>query len=115
MPETTLSFELPTEEETKINIKIGDKIITMDYFDWNKIQREIRNKIEELGESNSEIQAELFVDEFKKMYGVTVSKFAVIVLQRNIDEWEDKLLKKFFPLQELQDSTEPEPSSATES
>ena len=87
----------------------------MDYFDWNKIQREIRNKIEELGESNSEIQAELFVDEFKKMYGVTVSKFAVIVLQRNIDEWEDKLLKKFFPLQELQDSTEPEPSSATES
>ena len=87
----------------------------MDYFDWNKIQREIRNKIEELGESNSEIQAELFVDEFKKMYGVTVSKFAVIVLQRNIDEWEDKLLKKFFPLQELQDSTGPEPSSATES
>ncbi len=112
-------IELPSEEETQVAIKVGDKQVKIDIFDHQEIVQEAFKQMKVLGDSSNKVFSELIKDIYNTRFGTALSVTTAMVLIAKMEEIEEVLKKKFSSLREPSDTitsiTNPEPIENSES
>ena len=97
---------LPTEEDTLVNLRVGDQKVTFDLMDFENLQLEVSKQLKELGVRDNNTYLELMVNAIDKTYGLKLSKTACSQLVYLIDDCMDEFKKKFGISVDFTDSTE---------
>jgi len=99
-------IELPTKEETTLNVKCGGKTVSIDLFDWDVLSQEVRAKTQALGQNDRDTFIDVMVLSIEEKYGISLGKRALAGLLGKIDEMKSNVKKKYGSESESVESSE---------